>query len=98
MKTITLVKDFTDVPGGRYRKLGPFSGEEFREDFLMPALKDNSVVIVDLNGALGLPSSFIDEAFGSFSQEYQSGRLKIVLNDHKIASKRIEELLGTVSS
>lgn len=96
MKTITLVKDYTDVPGGRYRELGPFSGEEFREDFLIPALREHSVVQVILNGALGLPSSFIDEAFGSFAKEYQSGKLIIVVDDHQIAAKRIKELLGTV--
>lgn len=97
MKTINLVQDFTDVPGGRYRELGPYSGEEFREDYLIPALKQHSVVQVILNGALGLPSSFIDEAFGSFAKEYQSGKLVIILDDHKIAAQRIKELLASVS-
>ena len=31
---INIVKEFTDTPGGRYIKQGPYSGEEFRETIL----------------------------------------------------------------
>ena len=68
-KQISLVKDFTDAPGGRTRLQGDFSGEEFRETRIEPALREDSHVIVDLDGALGLPSLFLDEAFGPFAGE-----------------------------
>ena len=39
MIRINFVEDFKDLPGPRYREQGPGSGEEFREDFLKPALQ-----------------------------------------------------------
>ena len=69
MHTIDLAKDFSPFPGGRLKRNGPFSGEEFRERLLVPALKRASAahdqVIVTLSDPLaGLPGSFADEAFG----------------------------------
>lgn len=52
------------MPCVRSRKDGKKSGQEFREDFLAPALRQNEKVIVDLDGVLTLGSSFLDEAFG----------------------------------
>jgi hypothetical protein len=55
---------FSDTPGGRYRNEGKHSGEEFREDHLIPALESNDRVVVDLDGVKGLMSSFLEEVFG----------------------------------
>lgn len=64
-KTINVAKDFTRYPAGRYLADGPFSGERFRDEFLIPALRDpNTVIVVQLDGARGLASSFLEEAFG----------------------------------
>ncbi len=63
-KTITIGKDFTRVPGGRYREFGPFSGEQFREDVLVPALNENERVTVFLDDVESYMSSFLEEAFG----------------------------------
>jgi len=60
---IEVSKVFTRMPCVRYRVDGPFSGEEFREDLLVPALEKNEKVVVDLEGCLALGSSFLDEAF-----------------------------------
>ena len=43
MKMIYFTKDFTDTPGGRYKRHGDYSGEQFREDILEPALKANDL-------------------------------------------------------
>lgn len=47
---------------------GPGSGEAFRDDVLIPALtraRDaDTVLVVDLDGVAGLPTSFLEEAFG----------------------------------
>ena len=63
-KKINLGKDFSDTPLGRVPTDGPFSGERFRKEFLVPALRDNDRVIVQLDDIEGCGSSFLDEAFG----------------------------------
>ncbi|HNP66163.1 MAG TPA: STAS-like domain-containing protein [Woeseiaceae bacterium] len=64
MKTLSIAKDFSRFPGGRYRRLGRFSGEQFRDDCLQVHLHSGEIVSVDLDGTSGLGSSFLDEAFG----------------------------------
>ena len=65
MTKVVKVSDFTKFPGPRYRKLGEFSGEEFRDDVLIPAINQyGNDVIVDLDGTLGYGSSFLEECFG----------------------------------
>ncbi len=62
------VRDYAAAPGGRYRKDGPFSGEEFRDDVLVPRLLDavgkNEQVVVELDGVSGYGASFLEEVFG----------------------------------
>ena len=62
--TIINVKDFSKYPGPRYIRLGDFSGEEFRNNILIPALKQNDEVTVNFDGVYGYGSSFLEEAFG----------------------------------
>lgn len=60
------VRDYTDCPGPRMAKTGPGSGEEFRDSFLLKALRDNpdKIIAVDLDGTAGYGSSFLEESFG----------------------------------
>ncbi|MCT8631654.1 DUF4325 domain-containing protein [Glaesserella parasuis] len=58
------VRDFTLFPGPRYIKLGEYSGEWFREEILIPSIKIDSDIIIDLDGVAGYGSSFLEEAFG----------------------------------
>jgi hypothetical protein len=60
---ISIAKDFSEVPLGRYPTDGKFSGERFREEFLKPALQKDEVT-VNIDGTEGYGSSFLDEAFG----------------------------------
>ncbi|MCL6262758.1 STAS-like domain-containing protein [Craterilacuibacter sp. RT1T] len=62
MKIIYIARDFTDTPGGREK--GAFTGVMFRENLLIPALRDHSKVIVDLSDVIGFGSSFLEESFG----------------------------------
>lgn len=62
-KVIHIANDFSPFPVGRHRTDGPFTGEAFREDFLIPALKEGSVLVI-LDDVMGLPTSFFEEAFG----------------------------------
>lgn len=63
-KVIKLATDFTRFPYGRYRAQGPFSGEAFREQFLVDAIRNGEELEVDFDGTSGLSPSFLEEAFG----------------------------------
>lgn len=65
MIKILISKEFSKTPFGRYYTDGPNSAERFRKEFLVPAFKKDSIVEVDFSGiALGIGSSFLEEAFG----------------------------------
>lgn len=72
--SIKIASDFSDAPGARYRKDGADSGEEFFEDKLSPAFelaqKENTKLIIDLDGTWGYATSFLSEAFGLLSMKY----------------------------
>lgn len=81
---ISVAKQYSETPAGRYRSDSPRSGEQFREELLLPALRapEGPVVVVDLDGTLGFGSSFLEEAFGGLVRAGLSGpelhsRLKI---------------------
>lgn len=70
--TLSVAKDYSDTPGGRYITDGPYSGEDFRETVLLPkyeeAVKLGEKLLIDLDGTFGYPSSFRDEAFGGLAK------------------------------
>ena len=68
-RIISVVRDFSRYPGGRSRRDRPNSGQQFREDLLAPALQEiaddpHGKVVVDIDGAAGYGSSFLEEVFG----------------------------------
>jgi STAS-like domain of unknown function (DUF4325) len=73
MPTIKIASDFSRTPGGRYFSDGPFSGQMFRDRYLVPALqaakRDNDRVTVVLDGTRGYLSSFLEEVFGGLVRE-----------------------------
>lgn len=71
-----VVRDFSRYPGGRLKKHGPFSGEEFRVDVLEPALAEFDSIQIDLTGAAGYPASFLDESFGELGHIYGIDELR----------------------
>jgi rhodanese-related sulfurtransferase len=79
MLTLKFVEDFTDVPGGRYKKESDYSGEAFRKDILIPKIKeaiDTDVkLLIDLDGAYGYQPSFLDESFGKISQYFNTNKI-----------------------
>lgn len=66
---IDVARDFSPTPLGRTRKQGRFSGEAFREDVLRPALKRSEKLTVVLDGATGLSTGFLDEAFAGLVRD-----------------------------
>ena len=59
-----VVADYTDMPIGRNELDGPKNGADFRDRYLIPALKEYEIVNVDFNGTLGTTPSFLEEVFG----------------------------------
>ena len=71
---VSIAKDFSKTPGGRYIKEGDNSGEKFRNEILIPkfkqALKKHVKLEIDLDGCMGYPSSFLEESFGGLARMY----------------------------
>lgn len=97
-KVINVERDFSRYPAGRYVDDGPYSGEEFRDKFLVPALSENTgKVLIELDGARGYGSSFLEEAFGGlvrsgFSADEVLNRFELKSQD----SSLIEEIKGYI--
>lgn len=77
------VADFSRTPGARFRVDGPFSGEEFRQEYLEGHFEKDEegneqehAVEVDLRGIDGYASSFLDEAFGGLVRKYSRDKLR----------------------
>jgi len=97
---LSIANDFTKTPGGRHRADGDYSGEEFREDFLVPKYKEavgrGYALVVDLDGVAGYATSFLEEAFGGLVRE-----LKECVSEHlRLQTEnriRLQEVKGYIS-
>lgn len=73
---IKVVDDYTDTPGARYERQGPFSGERFRDEILYPkflyCVKNHKKLTVDLDGGYGYGSSFLEETFGGLVRKLRN--------------------------
>lgn len=63
-KIINIAKDFSIFPGGRFKKDNKYSAEEFREQILIPQLKQHTKIMLELDGTRGYSSCFLEEVFG----------------------------------
>lgn len=94
-----VAKQFSRFPGGRRRSHGAHSGEEFREDVVIPLLKQFEFVEFDLTGSAGYSSGFLDEAFGEIGEmlglEEARRRIALLASDDEesiqIAWERIQD-------
>lgn len=71
---LQIAKEFSDVPGPRTKNEGPYSAEQFVEELLEPRFRKvvdgNGVLKIDLDGAFGYATSFLEEAFGGLARKY----------------------------
>ena len=99
MLIITISKDFSETPGGRYISEGNFSGEEFREKILRKAFEKakqtKQKLTINLDGGYGYPTSFLEEAFGGLARLYGSSE---VLNTLKFISEDEPPLIHEIES
>lgn len=100
MITINIANDFSKTPGTRYNKDGDFSGEEFREKFLLPLFQtdSNEEVKIMMDGVIGYPFSFLVEAFGGLARKIGSpekilNRLRIECTDNPTIENKIKTLI-----
>lgn len=71
-----IAREFSKYPGGRYRSHGSKSGEEFREDHLLPLLYNEQQIVIDLSGTAGYGASFLDESFGEAGKVFGVDELR----------------------
>lgn len=91
---IDIPVDFTRYPAGRYRSDGKFSGERFRDDLLVPALRAAKFVQLKLDGTAGYGSSFLEEVFGGLvrSGEFSADQLLEAIKLESKDSSLIDEI------
>ena len=103
MIKINVCKDFTDAPGPRYISQGDFSGEQFREEWLVPKIKEaletGDKILVDLDGTFGYTTSFLEEAFGGLTEIFQKevilGTIDFKSNDEVGLIDEIKEYISS---
>lgn len=99
-ETIVIVRDFHPYPAGRYVEDGPGNGTTFRDKFLVPLLQKDAHILIDLDGAPGYPSSFLEEAFGGlirkgFDEKTIREHLSFKATDRGY-QRYIEKILGHI--
>jgi hypothetical protein len=99
MSSISVARDFTRFPAGRYKRNGSTSGESFRERFLHDRLAANEPVTVDLDGTVGYGSSFLEEAFGGLVRHLRMPPQQVLsLLSIKTVDKELEaEVIGYIT-
>lgn len=83
---IDIATEFNDKLGGRWIKLGPYSGEEFYNNLLLPrflsAKKQNAKLHIYMDGTKGYGSSFLDQSFGELARKLGTEEVKTRLEFH----------------
>lgn len=100
--TLNIAGEFSRFPGARYRQDGPHSGEEFRETLLIPRFKEaldkRMKLIVNLDGAAGYATSFLEEAFGGLAREFGSEtvlrHLEFLSYDEPLLEREIQKYIS----
>jgi hypothetical protein len=98
---LSISGEFTRTPGPRKRKEGEYSGEQFLEELLrsryQAAVGSGAKLIVNLDGAAGYPTSFLEEAFGGLAREFGSAQvektLQFVCNDEPYLEEQIRKYI-----
>ena len=95
--TIRIATDFSRFPAGRYLSDGPYSGEGFMREKLIPALQNGGKVPIILDGTMGYGSSFLEEAFGGLVRLKQWS-LEDLLTKIEIVSDEEPNLIHEIHS
>ena len=88
MKTISIARDFSQTPIGVYRNDSNYSAEKFREEILIPAIRNDNVK-VNISGTCGYGASWLQGVFETlytcrqFNEEYLDSHLEVYASDPK---------------
>jgi STAS-like domain of unknown function (DUF4325) len=74
-RVLSVAQDFSQFPAGRVPEDGPYSGAQFRDELLLPALREGPVTLL-LDGTMGYGSSFLKEAFGPLKVHFTAVELR----------------------
>ncbi len=92
---LTVSTDFSKFPSGITKDDGSNCAENFRDNFLIPCLKNYRVTLLDLDGAMGYSSSWLKESFGKlvydkvFTSEELHKKLVIFSQEDESLEKEI---------
>lgn len=77
---VNIAKDYSRTLGGRWIRLGEYSGEDFYNRILQPkyleANRTGKRLVIELDGTSGYPSSFLDQSFGELGRHYGVDKVK----------------------
>jgi STAS-like domain of unknown function (DUF4325) len=95
MITVRIATDFSRHPAGRFASDGPYSGEAFRRKFLEPNLEKSEEIVIEMDGARGYGSSFLEEAFGGlvrkgFSKDLIKSRISFKASNLSLKQEILE--------
>lgn len=100
MITISIAKDFSRIPGARFPKEGDHSGEEFRNQVLLPKLKEaienDEKLCVVLDGTAGIGTSFLEEAFGGLIR-IDNISYDVILQTIELVSEEDEDYIEEIN-
>ena len=102
---LNIASEFTTTPGPRHPEEGEFSGEAFLEALLLPrfdaAVAARTTLTVNLDGAAGYPTSFLEAAFGGLSRQRGTalveGHLKLICTDEPYLEAEIQKYIREAS-
>ena len=99
---ISIARDFSPSPAGRYESDGPFPGSLFLEKILLPAVRANDKVEINMDGTDGYGSSFLEEAFGGlvragYSPKALHQKLKLI-SSRKSYEQRVWDYIDRAAS
>ena len=100
--SINIAEDFADDLGARYKYEGPNSGELFLMTLLLPkfekAVEGQYLLTVNLDGLMGLPSSFVSGSFGKLSLDKGASLLLKHLQFISKNELRIEKIVAEIKN
>lgn len=98
---LNISKDFSRTPGPRKREEGEYSGQEFLETVLRPRFQEavarSTTLHVNLDGAAGYPTSFLEASFGGLTREFGaelvSKHLELTCTDEPYLEEEIRKYI-----
>ncbi|MDO5059207.1 MAG: STAS-like domain-containing protein [Neisseria sp.] len=92
---LSVAKDFSRFPAGRRIADGPYSGEVFLQEKLLPQLQKEDKLRIVLDGTIGYGSSFLDGAFGGLVRLKQ-WPLPVLMQKIELVSEEEPNLIAEI--